>query len=300
MKVLVLGDTILDRYFYGDVKRISPEAPVPVLQYDYGKEVLGGACNVAANIRSLTKERCQIDYFGFGSQLIVDKLNEYGINFKGISAPKEKILQKIRYTSGDYQLLRMDKGLKYPRELILVGEKIIKGLDLESYDLIVISDYDKGTFTEDLAEYIFENFSKTILIDLKKYRSWIINLNLSNVIIKSNKKEWEDNNVYLLLQSNIRSAVKTLGAHGYSVLYPHSDPDKSKKDVVAGPERLPEGVVNVIGAGDTFLAGMAASYLDGRVSEIEMTNYANKAAAIKVRKSRDNVVSYKEIENAKF
>lgn len=294
MKVLVVGDTILDRYIKGVVERISPEAPVPVLQFEDSEEILGGACNVAVNIRTLSKNKdCQIDYFGFGCQIIIDKLAERGINFKGIAAPKDKILQKIRYTSSNYHLLRVDRGTIYDKEYSLLVPKVIKSLELDEYDLIVLSDYNKGTLSEELFEYILEKYNKTIIFDLKKYRNWITNLDLSNTIIKCNKKEYEENNISILKYSNVKYLIETLGKDGYKVMKSFSD---SGSEEQKPPAKIHGNVVDVVGAGDTFLAGMAASFIDGNGEIFQMTEYGNKAAAIKVQKFGTTTVSYKEIQ----
>ena len=115
--VLVIGDTILDRYVEGRVDRISPEAPVPVLLRKDHWEVLGGACNVAANIGSLTGYAGEVDFFGFGSMDVVRMLAEQRVNFCGVAVTKEVLLTKTRYISDNHKLLREDKNEEYEETL---------------------------------------------------------------------------------------------------------------------------------------------------------------------------------------
>lgn len=297
MKLLVIGDTLLDEYLYGKVEKISPEAPVPILQYNFKKEKLGGACNVAANIRTLSKTSPHIDYFGFASQNIVNMLEKFSIKFKGVSVTSNDILQKTRYVSDNHHLLRLDKGRKYKKEEVLVSNKLIKSLEINDYDLIIISDYDKGTFSEDIAEYIFENYKGYIIIDLKKYRTWISDFDLSKTIIKCNEKEFKENKIDMFLYSNVMYIIQTLGSQGFKVMKPHNSQTKGEWYHVPA-KKIDGNVIDVVGAGDVFLAGMVAEFVDTkRFNVANMTNKANKAAAAKVQKFGTNTISAKELEN---
>lgn len=296
--VLVLGDTILDRYVKGDVDRISPEAPIPVLQEREKENALGGACNVAVNIKNLAPEGCGVDYFGFTSLEIFEMLQNEGINPLSVSCPKEKILTKTRYVSDNYQLLRVDKNLKYNNALCLVKDKLIKGYNLSKYDMIVISDYDKGTFSEAVAEYIFDNYGGPILVDLKKFRNWLGDFDLKNVVVKCNEKEYQENRVDTLNFYSLRGIVVTMGKNGYRILKPSP---LGSRQVEARPIfKLGRPPVDPVGAGDTFLSGMAAVFLESGEFDLKrMAQNGNKAAAIRVSKYGKLVVTRREMENAR-
>lgn len=293
--VLVIGDTILDRYVKGDVLRISPEAPVPVLQSKEKSKILGGACNVAVNIKNLAPEGCEVSYFGFVSSEIVQMLQQNEIASIGVAVSEEDLLTKTRYVCENYQLLRVDRNLKYAEHLVLVKDKLIRGHNLNRYDLIVISDYDKGTFTQELAEYIFENFDGPILIDLKRFRNWMNSINLKNSVIKCNEKEYEENRIHVLDYSPMRNMVITLGKKGYKILETGLQGPKVVEE--RGIFKLGLPAIDPVGAGDTFLAGMASNFLEtGEFDIKKMAENGNKASAIRVSKFGKLVVTKREME----
>ena len=111
LHIAVLGDVMLDRYFYGEVKRISPEAPVPVTRVKAMKSVLGGAANVAANLAGLD---CRVYIGGVigadENQAPLEKLlDEAGIDHSGlVKSPRRRTITKLRVLGGQQQMLRLD------------------------------------------------------------------------------------------------------------------------------------------------------------------------------------------------
>lgn len=297
MKVLVVGDTILDKYQYGKVGRLSPEAPVPILQADIASKSLGGACNVAVNIKSLVPDS-EVDYYGICSYEIVEMLEEKGINAISISVPPNEIITKTRYISEGHQLLRVDHGEYYYDHSIRIMESLIEGVDLNSYDAIVVSDYNKGSISESLLSYITEaNQKPNLFLDLKMFKDWMSSLDLKNSYIKCNNLEYEENRISVLRYCKSLGMVITQGKSGFKT-------ERFGDGASSFTERFPitriDGfVVNVVGAGDTFLAGMVAKFIIDKTSTLySMAQMGNKVAAVRVRK-HEMEVTMEEL-NEKF
>ena len=109
-KILVVGDVMLDKYYYGEVTRISPEAPVPITHVTGSKETLGGAANVAHNLALLG---CQTSIAGFVGedyhcQSLMDKFTARGIDYKGLITTDRPTTTKMRIMGGHQQMLRLD------------------------------------------------------------------------------------------------------------------------------------------------------------------------------------------------
>ncbi len=152
LKVLIVGDVMIDSYVYGAVHRISPEAPVPVVNVDKREKRLGGAANVALNIQALGATPILCAVVGDDEEGIqVGKLlKKRGITDKGILRSKERITTvKNRIISGSQQMLRVDSEHDYPltkneTDSIL---PLIKQL-VQEVDLVIFEDYDKGCLTD--------------------------------------------------------------------------------------------------------------------------------------------------------
>lgn len=157
-KILLLGDSCYDYYHYGDVKRISPEAPIPIFDHKYTVNKLGMMSNVLENFRSLGIEP---DY---QTQFFENKNRYLDIRSK-------------------QQLLRVDQKIDEERITNIVHELN----DYKSYDAIVISDYDKGFVSYDDLDKIQCEFDGPIFIDTKK----TIMSEFSNMIVKINNEEYK-------------------------------------------------------------------------------------------------------------
>lgn len=155
-RVLVVGDAMLDSYWHGTVDRISPEAPVPVLQIQGQSEQPGGAANVAVNLASLGAEVGLLTVLGTddAGTCLVNGLQGAGITLHAVMEPGLTTTRKIRCVSQRHQLLRADVEQRPQRvSVVLMGEHFDRLL--AEYDLVVLSDYDKGTLT-DVARLIGE------------------------------------------------------------------------------------------------------------------------------------------------
>lgn len=161
LKILVIGDVMVDSYVWGGVTRISPEAPVPVVLAHKKEKRLGGAANVALNVQALggTPIPCAIVGDDIDGQFFLDRLKERGIPSKGVITSSERSTTvKERVLSGAHQLLRVDT--ETDKELTSIEQKSllahIKNL-LPECDAVIFEDYDKGVINKTIiAETIAE------------------------------------------------------------------------------------------------------------------------------------------------
>ncbi len=278
-KVLVIGDGMLDVYVYGDVERISPECPVPVLDYRSERTVLGGALNVAANIKSIGEGQIDVEYFGYYSDEVLGLLTAKGIGASGAPAP---MMTKTRFVSNRHQLLRVDNFLTYNHDCGGSINVAIKEINLEEYDLVVVSDYNKSTITSKMWDKIFLA-SVPRIIDLKIFRkSWNIldEFDDNNLCIKCNEIEWDS----VLDTRRVFAKAKyvvTRGRNGHSIIsFDDEVPDIDHASLATDDE-----LVDVVGAGDAFAAGMAVEYLESGQFDVEkMASFGAVCAAAKIRK----------------
>ena len=159
--VLCIGDIILDSYSHGDVKRISPEAPIPVLKINNNKyEVLGGCGNVAKNICGAGSKCHIISVCGDDEEsLVLKKLlkDSKKLSFNLFADQTRCTTKKIRFVSGNQQILRVDKEFNQPISF-KIERKILKVLKskIDFFDVVVLSDYSKGLLTDNLLKSIIE------------------------------------------------------------------------------------------------------------------------------------------------
>jgi rfaE bifunctional protein kinase chain/domain len=162
-KVLIIGDVMIDSYMWGKVTRISPEAPIPVVSVTGRDYRLGGAANVALNIAALGADAVLCSVIGNDEkgQVFSNLLDKKNLSCEGIIKDSSRITTvKTRIISGGQHLLRVDEEIseQLSKELELVlKEKIYTIIDNNKIDLIILEDYDKGIFSENL---IYEIVSK--------------------------------------------------------------------------------------------------------------------------------------------
>ncbi|MFT3740852.1 MAG: PfkB family carbohydrate kinase [Breznakibacter sp.] len=196
--ILIVGDVMIDAYVWGEVTRISPEAPVPILSKATHEARLGGAGNVALNIRSLgaTPILCTIIGDDEKAKLLDSLLTENGLSGHGIIKDSTRITTvKTRLISQTHHLLRVDEEdstrISPQLENRLIG-KVRQIVENEKIDAIVFEDYDKGVITPTVIEGIV-NFAKTLniptLVDPKK-RNFLAYKEVS--FFKPNLKEFKE------------------------------------------------------------------------------------------------------------
>lgn len=306
VKCLVVGDIILDRYLYGDVSRISPEAPIPVVHVNSEKYVLGGAANVACNIIGCKVKcyLCGIVGTDFSGQKVLHMLKENRIEYIGTVSGDRVTTTKTRVTGMNQQIVRLDEEMNttigHETEDILM--KQIEDC-IDEVRIIVVSDYNKGVCTERLCKRLIElsnRKKKTIIIDPKS-RDWskyngadLITPNFKEFdeVIDKNIENTED-----AIREHVPSLIKKFNLGGILVTrsqYGMTYVDKNNH--YTSYATAAQEVYDVSGAGDTVIAAIAAFKAAGYPTEtaIEISNYA---AAIAVSKLGTYVVSIDELVN---
>ena len=313
-KVLCVGDLILDHYVHGNIDRISPEAPIPVLKADdRNYNILGGCGNVARNICS-ANSKCHLisivgnDNDGLKIREIIKEIKN--LTFNLIIDKNRCTTKKTRYVCENQQILRVDNEIESPISKVL-ETKIIKLLKnkINDYDVIVLSDYNKGVLTDTLIKKIIkiaQHFKKILIVDPKKkdfsvyagatfitpnFKELKSSINTFNINSKNNN----DNLVIKLSKQIInkfkfKAVITTRSSDGISVVTDAGSffhlPSEAKE------------VFDVSGAGDTVLAYLSTSISKGKSLESSV-KISNIAAGLAVGKFGTSVVSIGEVDNIK-
>ncbi|MBU5477624.1 D-glycero-beta-D-manno-heptose 1-phosphate adenylyltransferase [Eubacterium sp. MSJ-13] len=301
--ILVIGDVMLDTYFTGDVKRISPEAPVPVFRKKKERSVLGGAANVVANLIAADQNVSIMTMVGNdknGSRL-KDIFKEQGVDTTLVITLNRTTTEKTRFlASNNQQVLRLDVEDTYP-----LGhedcEKMLHILDeqIDKFDLILLSDYLKGLLTFEFTQGVLQRaIAKNIptIIDVKdmnvsKYKhAYLIKPNLKELHDLTGLNVENDNEIIVASRKlkemcHTKYILTTCGARGM-VLVGDDEPYFI--------ESVGKEVFDVTGAGDTTIAYLAACMVNGFEMR-DAANIANYAAGIQVAKVGTSSVYWKEI-----
>jgi rfaE bifunctional protein kinase chain/domain len=275
----VIGDIILDKYLWGDVERISPEAPVPVVDVKKETVSLGGASNVANNIASLDAKAYMIGVVGDdeNAKIIENLLKSKNINPILITDKSRPTIEKTRIIAVSQQLLRIDREdrSKLSTE---IEDKIINEIKniKDEINVFIVSDYGKGVITQRIMDFI-KSLNKPIFVDPKPSN---YQLYKHTTILTPNKKEaYEsikaDKNTDLefvgrkiMSDLELNQLLITLGGEGMALFEGDKIlriPTKAKK------------VFDVTGAGDTVISVLALARLAGGTWE-ESASLANTAA----------------------
>ena len=300
-KITVIGDVMIDWYLHGESSRISPEAPVPVVKFKESKFQLGGAANVANNLKHLEIEPFLIGATGndhFGS-LLKEHLKAEKIKFNLTSEKSFQTICKQRLMSSNQQLARIDyEQYFHGGKLTNTFNTFIK--NIAKTDLIIVSDYGKGTiFNARKLIQSAKKLKKKILIDPKgkdftKYKGAnLITPNKSefeNIMGKVGSKRDLANKAKKMLEHlNLESLIVTLGSEGMYVL------KKSNKKIIGDfINAYPQEVFDVSGAGDTTISALGAALSEGN-DIFSAAEFANLAASISVSKLGTSTVSIEEV-----
>ena len=303
-KILVIGDIMLDVYQFGNCNRISPEAPVPVIEFQYEKKMLGGAGNVLKNLITLGVKSDIISIIGNDSagDEIIKLLNELKVNTEFIHLDyKRKTSEKKRIISSGQQLLRIDTEDKFSISEETESKVINFVLNnIQNYDLLLFSDYSKGFLTERICNEIIgiakSNNVKTIVDPkgsdyLKFYGAYLIKPNLKEAENFLSKKIEINKNIEvacleLKKMLNLESVVITLAENGIALF------DREYWLLPTSPTQ----VFDVSGAGDTVLASIAVC-LANEFSLYDACDFANRAASIVIKKMGTESTTIQEILN---
>ena len=302
-KVLVVGDVMLDKYYFGEVTRISPEAPVPITHVLKTKDQLGGAANVAHNLALLGADTSLIGFVGddHHGETLIEKLLARGIDYFDLVHTAHPTTTKIRIIGGHQQMLRLDFEDASPVEPGDYEQLLANVKDkLDDVGAVIISDYGKGVCTEDVCRKLIKLCRKhnvLVLVDPKcnqwdRYRSAdfvtpnfkefqaVLNRSLRNV-----GDEIESSARSVIADYNLNGLLVTRSEHGMSLITnDRADHIKAKA----------QEVFDVSGAGDTVIAVFALA-LAGKLDPFEAAYLANVAAGIVVAKVGTYAVSRQEL-----
>ena len=299
--VMVVGDVMLDRYWYGPTSRISPEAPVPVVKVNTIEERPGGAANVAMNIASLGANARLVGLTGIddAARALSKSLADVNVKCDFVSVPTHPTITKLRVLSRNQQLIRLDfeegfEGVD-PQPL---HERINQALS--SIGALVLSDYAKGALAS--VQQMIQLARKAgvpVLIDPKgtdfeRYRGATLltpNLSEFEAVVGKCKTEEEivERGMKLIADYELSALLVTRSEQGMSLLQPGKAP-------LHMPTQAQE-VYDVTGAGDTVIGVLAATLAAGNSLE-EACFFANAAAGVVVGKLGTSTVSPIELENA--
>lgn len=300
-RVMVIGDIMLDRYWYGPTARISPEAPVPIVKIENDEDRPGGAANVALNIASLGG---QVTLSGItGDDDVADALDQslssLDVICKFTRIKNIPTITKLRILSRNQQLLRLD----FEESLTDIDKSEMLNIieqNIRQHHLILLSDYDKGTLS-DVQSIITcaRKCNVPVLVDPKgtdftKYRG--------ATLITPNMSEFEDvvghckdetdlvaKGKQLLADLELQALLVTRSEHGMTLI-------RADEEELHIPTQAKE-VYDVTGAGDTVIATLALSIAAGS-SYAQASGLANIAAGVVVGKLGTSTVSEIEIAQA--
>ena len=303
--ILVVGDVMLDTYYLGHVKRISPEAPVPVFHKIKERSVLGGAANVAANLIAANQRVSVFSIVGndASGKLLMRRFKESGIDISMVVMSPRSTTVKTRFLAdNNQQIMRLDVE---DTEAITKKEckSMLKklGLCITQFDLIIVSDYLKGLLTKDLSQGIIKmarNNNIPVIVDVKDpkygkyYGATLLKPNLNELKALTGKDIQTDKDILeasdeLRKRSNCKYVLTTLGAKGMA-LVGDGEPYYVKS--------LAREVFDVSGAGDTTIAYLATC-LANQMTIRHAVDVANYAAGIQVGKVGTSSVNWQEVRD---
>ncbi|MFK5245941.1 bifunctional D-glycero-beta-D-manno-heptose-7-phosphate kinase/D-glycero-beta-D-manno-heptose 1-phosphate adenylyltransferase HldE [Glaesserella parasuis] len=300
-KVLVLGDVMLDRYWFGATNRISPEAPVPVVKVQEREDRAGGAANVAMNIVSLNVPVTLHGLVGNDDAgRALDKLlSEHSIQNQCVAVDSHPTITKLRILSRHQQLLRLDFEEGFHN---LDCQALLAKLaaEITAYGALILSDYGKGTL--DAVQQMIQiarQANVPVLIDPKgtdfeRYRgATLLTPNMSEFEAVAghcnDEGEIVAKGLKMIADFDLSALLITRSEKGMTLLRPNQDPFHL-------PTQAKE-VYDVTGAGDTVISVLATAIADGRPLE-EACYLANAAAGVVVGKLGTSTVSPSELEQA--
>jgi len=305
-RILCIGDIILDHNIYGRIDRISPEAPVPIFLIEREVYQLGGVGNVAKNISSLGGKSA-IFYLSNNEQSskIINGLIQKDKNIKNLCMKINgfRVPIKSRYKNKSSHVIRVDnENTKFKLDMRSKKNILIKlNKEIKKYDLVILSDYNKGLLDKDLIQRIVKiakQHNIKIIADPKKYDfSSYSNIDLVTPNQKEltdaakkkslNEKEIIDFSRKIIKKNNIKDLLITRSEHGMLLV---------NNDFVINYKANSKSVRDVTGAGDTVI-GVLALMLSIGLSENNSVIIANYAAGLVIGKTGTESITFKELTN---
>ncbi len=290
--VLIIGDVMIDAYMWGNVNRISPEAPVPVVAINKKENRLGGAANVALNIQAMGANPilCSVIGDDDGAKTFFELLKEQKLSSKGILKSKKRITTiKTRVISNNHQMLRVDEEIENTldkKEIQSLVSEIKKIIVSEKINVIIFEDYDKGCINEELIKAIVtlanqKNIPTIVDPKKKNFMSYkgvtLFKPNLKELkeglkieFNHTNVKELEKIVEGFIKMQKINTALITLSEKG---VYTHSSKTK-----ILVPAHI-RNIADVSGAGDTVVS-VAALCMAANLSPVITATLANLAGGL--------------------
>jgi len=287
-KVLIVGDAMIDAYMWGEVNRMSPEAPVPIVEVKKHENRLGGAANVALNLKALGANPILCSVVGTGNRGILFKklMEKSNLSTKGIlSINKRKTTIKTRIIAENKHQLRIDEEETYP---ILETKEFLKLTIslMDDIDVVILQDYNKGVLTTEIIEVVIATANKKgipTIVDPKKlnFNSYknctIFKPNLAE--IKAGMKvDFDVNNIAKIekISTKLRKQLSTKG-----VLLTLSEKGiciNSEKEFKYTPA-FKRSIIDVSGAGDTVIS-VASLCLASNIDYTHLSALSNLAGGI--------------------
>lgn len=288
VNVLVVGDVMIDRYLEGKVSRISPEAPVPIVHLQSSDNRLGGAANVALNIKALgaTPYLCSVIGTDENAAVFLDLLPKHDLSNIGITASKERCTTvKTRILAANQQMLRVDQENTHPldeKETDLLLKKIQDILTKKNIHVILFQDYNKGVLTKKIIQELIQKATHHNIIsvvDPKKanflhYKNTtLFKPNLKevqeglNIPISGDAASLEKAALYLHQQLEHQYTMITLSERGIFIA------DGKESNIISTYARK---IADVCGAGDTVISVAALGLATG-MPILQIAQLANLA-----------------------
>ena len=304
-RILVVGDVMLDKYYAGEVRRISPEAPVPVFCKKSERRVLGGAANVAANLVAAGQSVSLMTIIGDddNGHCLMNLLFKHGIDPSFVFLQSRKTTVKTRFLAENHQqMLRLDEEDTFVISKTECEDFLYKlQSQINKFDLVLMSDYMKGLLIHELCQGIIKmtrDQDIPVVIDVKDpkygkyYGATLLKPNLNELRTLTGKPANTDEEIVIASEElrrrcNCQYVLTTLGARGM-ILVGELEPYYVKS--------LAKEVYDVSGAGDTTIAYLATC-LANKLSMRDAVDIANYAAGIQVGKAGTSSVSWQEVRD---
>ncbi|MCX8087569.1 MAG: D-glycero-beta-D-manno-heptose-7-phosphate kinase [Rhodocyclaceae bacterium] len=296
-RILVVGDVMLDRYWFGEVSRISPEAPVPVVKVERSEERPGGAANVARNIAALGAQATLLSVVGAdeAGQALARLLAASSIDASLHEDPQLNTTVKLRVIGRQQQLLRIDFE-NWPAHEVLQAKLAEFRERIDACDAVILSDYGKGGLAH-IAEMIriAREHGKPVLVDPKgddyaRYQGATL-ITPNRAELREVIGRWQDEDD---LAARVARLIDTLGLE--ALLLTRSEEGMTlytEHETFHEPAQARE-VYDVSGAGDTVIATLAVMLAAG-LPLLDAMRLANRAAGIVVGKLGTATCSLEEL-----
>jgi rfaE bifunctional protein kinase chain/domain len=296
-RVLVVGDVMLDRYWFGEVERISPEAPVPVLLVKREQERLGGAANVALNVKTLGGQVTLLSMVGQDepARRLIELLQAQGVTAVLGQDPRLQTIVKLRLIGRSQQLMRVDFEQE-PDHEVLSQMQVDFERELPLHDVVLFSDYGKGGLAHipRMIEFA-RSVGKLVLVDPKgtDYARYA-----GASVITPNRAEmrqvvgaWQDE---VDLHRKAEALRVNLGLQALLLTRSEEGMSRFQAGSVEHVKAQVREVADVTGAGDTVIATLALMLACG-LSMAQAMVISNRAGGLVVSKFGTSTLSYEEL-----